>query len=55
MIKMDELLETLDRDYPDTATMLMGMDDKERDQYLAKIELINHIKMLNEPKKKDKR
>jgi len=54
MLRMEELLETLDRDYPDTATMLMGMDDKERDRYLAKIELINHIKMLNEPKPKKK-
>lgn len=44
----DSLLEQLDKEYPDTIAALAGLSDKERDAYIAKRELIAHIKLIFE-------
>jgi hypothetical protein len=47
-----ELINKLESEYPDKATLLSDMDIVERERYIAKLELIQHIKLLT---KKDKR
>ena len=40
------LIAKLEKDYPNRATMLTKKSEIERERYLAKLELIEHIKLL---------
>ena len=46
-----ELINKLEEVYPDTATALIGMTEMDREKYLAKLEIINHIKLLTQKDK----
>lgn len=48
---LTELIKTLETSYPDKATLLISMSEYEREKYLAKLELIEHIKLLIKDKK----
>jgi len=48
------MMDKLDKEYPNVATVLLQMNDLERIVYLAKVELIESMKMWNEPPKKRK-
>jgi len=45
---INALVEELDEQYPDTINAIKDLDDKERIAYIAKRELIDHIKLINE-------
>jgi hypothetical protein len=40
-----ELIEDLEKNYPDRASMLEGKSEIERERYLSKLELIEYIKL----------
>ena len=55
MLSMTEMMDRLDREFPDKASAMVQMDEIERIVYLAKIEMISMMKMWNEtPKLKKK-
>ncbi len=54
MLSMKELMDKLEESFPDRASIMSGMSDKEKTAYIAQIELINTIKMWNEPHKEKK-
>ena len=45
-MQIKELIEVLEKEYPNDITQLSKMDEKKRDAYIAQIELIEHIKRL---------
>lgn len=49
-----ELVETLDKEYPDTIDAIKGLSHDERISYIAKRELIAHIKLILEPKESNR-
>ncbi len=54
MLSTAELMEKLDAAFPDKASMMSGMNEAERVAYIAQVELVNTIKMWNEPRKENK-
>ncbi len=44
-------MDKLDKNFPNKATAMSGMNEMEKIAYIAQIELINTIEMWNEPKK----
>jgi len=54
LLSPQEMMDKLDKEYPNVATVLLQMNDLERIVYLAKVELIESMKMWNEPPKKRK-
>jgi len=53
LLYSDELLKKLREQYPNKATELDGMNEIERERYLAKLELLSHIALLIEDKEED--
>jgi len=51
MLSMQEMMDRLDKEFPDKASAMTQMNEIERVVYLAKIELISMMKMWNEPPK----
>jgi len=47
-----ELINKLELEYPDKASVLTDKTEIEREKYLAQLELIAHIKLLTQPKDK---
>lgn len=45
-MQIKELIEVLEKEYPNDVTALTKMSDRERDAYIAQVELIEHIKRL---------
>ncbi len=43
-----ELITELEKSYPNTALVMRTMTELERERYLAKLELIEHIKLIAE-------
>jgi len=41
-----ELIKKLELEYPNNALILKDMDNLERERYLAKLELIEYIKVI---------
>ena len=41
-----EFIKKLELEYPNNALLLKDMDNLERERYLAKLELIEHIKII---------
>lgn len=45
-------MDKLEAEYPNTATAMSGMTDRERIAYIAQVELVATMKMWNEPPKR---
>lgn len=45
-MRVIDLIEVLEKEYPNDALLLTKLSEKERDIYIAKLELIGHIKMI---------
>jgi hypothetical protein len=53
--EITNLIAKLEQEYPDSILIFSRLDEEEKIKYLAKLELIEYIKLLSEPKKeKDK-
>ena len=55
MLSMQEMMDKLDREFPDKASAILQMDEKQKVVYLAQVELISTMKMWNEPPKPKKK
>ena len=53
-MRVEDLLEELDKQYPDSALALQALTERERNEYIAKLELIAHIRLIVTPPKKRK-
>jgi hypothetical protein len=51
MITHSDLITKLEELYPDKATVLALLSLEDREKYLAKLELIEHIKLILEDKR----
>lgn len=51
MTTIRELIELLEKDYPDKATLIKDKSHDEQVAYFAKLELIDHIKLITTPNK----
>jgi hypothetical protein len=54
-MQMFELIEVLEKEYPNDVARMQKMTDRERDVYIAQVEMIDFIKSLDDsPKTKVK-
>ena len=45
-MRVADLIPLLETEYPNDVMLLKSMNEEERNAYIAKLELINHIKLL---------